>query len=171
MLLFTYIACLPPGTVAGALFRIEPKLVRAQTYPDGTFLVWQEIIRRILDILWCKYPLGNKNPHIEEQSDIYIKRITARQKKFIRLQAQCTFLQGIFWLGNLLFSRCLERRLATTQVSGLPQRSGEGRFEKKKRGREREGVVTVSVPSLSPPFSLRSSPSSPEAPVAQASSG
>ena len=87
MLLFTYIACLPPGTVAGALFRIEPKLVRAQTYPDGTFLVWQEIIPRILDIPLCKYPLGNKNPHIEEQSFIYIKRITARQKNFIRLQA------------------------------------------------------------------------------------
>ena len=66
--------------LAGALFRIEPKLVRAQTYPDGTFLVWQEIIRRILDIPLCKYPLGNKNPHIEEQSYIYIKPITARQK-------------------------------------------------------------------------------------------
>ena len=67
-----------------------------------------------------------------------------------------TFLQEIyvyfFWLGNLLFSGCPEQRLATTQVSGLPQRSGEGRFEKKKRGREREGVVSVSVPSLSPPF-------------------
>ena len=78
MLLFTYVACLPPGTVAGALFRIEPKLVRAQTYPDGTFLVWQEIIRRILNIPLCTYPLlGNKTPHIEEQSFIYIKRITA----------------------------------------------------------------------------------------------
>ena len=47
---------------------------------------------------------------------------------------------------------CPERRLATTQVSGLPQRSGKGRFEKKKRGREREGVVSVSFPSLSPRF-------------------
>ena len=66
--------------LAGALFRIEPKLVRAQTYPDGVFLVWHEIIRRILDIPLCKYPLGNKNPHIEEQSYIYIKQITVRQK-------------------------------------------------------------------------------------------
>ena len=57
-----------------------------------------------------------------------------------------------FWLGNLLFSGCPEQRLATTQISGLPQRSGEGRFEKKKGGREREGVVSLSVPSLSPPF-------------------
>ena len=73
--------------MAGALIRIEPKLVRAQRYPDGTFLVWQEIIPRILDIPLFKYPLGNKNPHIEEQSFIYIKQITARQKNFIRLQA------------------------------------------------------------------------------------
>ena len=84
MLLFTHIAGLPPGTVVYnwlvQIFRIDPKLVRAQTYPDGTFLVWQEIIRRILDIPLCKYPLGNKNPHIEEQNFIYVKRITARQK-------------------------------------------------------------------------------------------
>ena len=133
--------------------RIEPKLVRAQTYP-GTFLVWQEIIPRILDIPLCKYPLGNKNPHIEKQSFIYIKRITARQKNFIRLQALSykEYMYIFFWLGNLLFSGCSEQRLATTQVSGLPQRSGEKRFEKKKRGREREGVFGVSVPSLSPPF-------------------
>ena len=98
MPLFTHIACLPPGTVVydwpGALFRIEPKLVRAQTYPDGTFLVWQETIPRILDIPLCKYPLGNKIPHIEEQSDIYIKLITARQKKFHSIAS--TFLQGIY---------------------------------------------------------------------------
>ena len=154
MLLFTYIACLPPGTVAGALFRIEPKLVRAQTYPDGTFLV-QEIIRRILDIPLCTYPLlGNKTPHIEEQSFIYIKRIPLDKKisfhcKQFPTRNICIYF---FWLGNLLFSGCPEQRLATTQVSGLPQRSGEGRFEKKKRGREREGVVSVSVPSLSSPF-------------------
>ena len=115
MLLFTYIACLPPGTVAGALFRIEPKLVRAQTYPDGTFLVWQEIIRRILNIPLCTYPLlGNKTPHIEEQSFIYIKRITAWQKNFIPLQAisykeymYIFFLAGqstIFWVSWAAFS-------------------------------------------------------------------
>ena len=79
MLLFTHIACLPPGTVVyNWLVHYSaqtPKLVRAQTYHDGVFLVWQEIIRRILDIPLCKYPLGNKNPHIEEQSyiNIYVK--------------------------------------------------------------------------------------------------
>ena len=134
MLLFTHIASLPPGTVVydwpGALFIIEPKLVRAQTYPDGTFLVWKETIPRILDIPLCKYPLGNKIPHIEEQSDIYIKLITARQKKkFIPLQALSykEYMYIFFWLGNLLFSGCPEQRLATIQVSGLSSkvRGGE----------------------------------------------
>ena len=84
--------------LAGALFRIEPKLVRAQTYPDGVFLVRQEIIRRILDIPLCKYPLGNRNPHIEEQSHIYIKRIPARQK-FHSITS--TFLQGVYVYSQL----------------------------------------------------------------------
>ena len=153
--------------------RIEPKLVRAQTYPDGTFLVWQEIIPRILDIPLCKYPLGNKNPHIEEQSFIYIKRITARQKNFIRLQAlsykeymYIFFLAGqstIFW----------EFWAAFSYNSGIRPSSkvrGEEIWKKEKGERKRGGGWCFRPFTLSS-VSLRSSPSSPEAPVAQATSG
>ena len=155
MLLFTYIACLPPGTVAGALFRIEPKLVRAQTYPDGTFLVWQEIIRRILDIPLCTYPLlGNKTPHIEEQSFIYIKRITAWQKNFIPLQAisykeymYIFFLAGqstIFWVSWAAFSYNSGIR-PSSKVRG-------GEIWKKEKGKRKRGGGYCICPFTLSPF-------------------
>ena len=154
MLLFTHIASLPPGTVVydwpGALFRIEPKLVRAQTYPDGTFLVWKETIPRILDIPSCKYPLGNKIPHIEEQSDIYIKLITARQKKFHSIAS--TFLQGIyvyfflagqstiFWVSWAAFSY-------NSGIRPFLKGQGRGDLKKKIKGGEKERGWLV-YPSL-----------------------
>ena len=62
--------------------------------------MWQEIIRRILDIPLCKYPLGNKNPHIEEQSYIYIKQITVRLQalSYKEYMYKVNFLQdGHLW--------------------------------------------------------------------------
>ena len=133
--------------------RIEPKLVRAQTYPDGTFLVWQEIIPRILDIPLCKYPLGNKNPHIEEQSFIYIKRITARQKNFISCKHFPTRNICIFfWAGQSTIF--LVSWAAFSYNSGIRPSSKVrgGEIWKKEKGERKRGVVSVSVPSLSPPF-------------------
>ena len=60
-------------------------------------------------------------------------------------------LYFFFWLGKL-FSGCPEQRLATTQVSGLPQRSGEGRFKKRKGGEKERGWLLYPFPSLSSPF-------------------
>ena len=152
--------------------RIEPKLVRAQTYPDGTFLVWQEIIRRILDIPLCKYPLGNKNPHIEEQSFIYIKRITARQKNFISCKHFPTRNICIFfWAGQSTIF--LVSWAAFSYNSGIRPSSkvrGEEIWKKEKGERKRGGGWCFRPFTLSS-VSLRSSPSSPEAPVVQATSG
>ena len=156
MPLFTHIACLPPGTVVyNWLVHYseyeQPKLLRAQTYPDETFLVWQEIIPRILDIPLCKDPLGNKNRHTEEQSFIYIKRITARQKNFIRQRAlSCKeymyifFGWAVYYFLGVLSSVWLQLR-----YQAFLKGQGSGDLKKRKGGEKEKGwLVYQSLHSL-----------------------